>query len=299
MARVLVVDDSEVDRQLIGGLLEKDPDLEVAFADNGEEALASIERSIPDLILTDLVMPGKDGLELVAHLGETHPFVPVILVTSKGNEEIAVRALQQGAASYVPKHALAEDLAETIETALSAAAQRRGRSELMKAMRRHHCSFELGNHRALFVPLVGYLQESIASLGLLDEGSRTRVGVALEEALVNASEHGNLELDSALRQDDRAAYVALLAERLDTAPYCDRKIRVEAELSPELATFVVADEGSGFDWRDLPDPTDPRNLLKVSGRGVMLMRTFMDEVVFNEVGNQVTMVKRRVSGESL
>ena len=127
MARVLVVDDSEVDRQLIGGLLEKDPDLEVAFAGDGEEALASVEMSIPDLILTDLVMPGKDGLELVAQLRETHPFVPVILVTSKGSEEIAVRALQQGAASYVPKHALAEDLAETVETALSAAAQRRSR----------------------------------------------------------------------------------------------------------------------------------------------------------------------------
>jgi anti-sigma regulatory factor (Ser/Thr protein kinase) len=43
----------------------------------------------------------------------------------------------------------------------------------------------------------------------------------------------------------------------------------------------------------LPDPTDPENLLKVSGRGILLMRTFMDEVRFNDRGNEVTMVKRR------
>ena len=293
MARVLVVDDSDVDRQLIGGLLANDPDLDVVFASDGDEALASVEKSIPDLILTDLVMPGKGGLELVAELRESHPFVPVILVTSKGSEEMAVRALQAGAASYVPKRTLAEDLAETVETALSAAAQRRSRSELMKAMRSHHCSFELGNRRALFVPLVGYLQESLASLGLFDEGWRTRIGVALEEALVNASEHGNLELGSELRQDDREAYVSLLAERQEAVPYCERKIRVEVELSRDIASFAITDEGSGFDWRNLPDPTDPKNLLKVSGRGVMLMKTFMDEVVFNEVGNEVTMVKRR------
>ena len=58
------------------------------------------------------------------------------------------------------------------------------------------------------------------------------------------------------------------------------------------AVFVVRDEGPGFDPNSLPDPTDPENLLKPSGRGIMLIRTFMDAVSFNEKGNEVTMVKR-------
>jgi anti-sigma regulatory factor (Ser/Thr protein kinase) len=58
-------------------------------------------------------------------------------------------------------------------------------------------------------------------------------------------------------------------------------------------TYVISDDGSGFDTSSVPDPTDPGNLIKPSGRGLMLMRTFMDEVHFNETGNQVTMLKRR------
>lgn len=297
MTRILVVDDSEVDRRLIGGLLEADGDYEVDFAEDGNSALEAIENTMPDLILTDLVMPGKNGLELVAEIMEKHPFVPVILVTSRGNEEIAVKALQTGAANYVPKRTLAEDLLDTVETAVSNATQRRGRTELMKSMERWEAVFRLGNDRRTFPPLIDFLQEAMANLGTFNEGDRTRIGVALEESLVNAAEHGNLGLDSALRQDDRMGYVKLLAERLVADPYQDRRIVIEARITVSEASFVITDEGSGFDWSDLPDPTDPQNLLKVSGRGVMLMRTFMDEVSYNESGNQVRMLKRREASE--
>ena len=63
--------------------------------------------------------------------------------------------------------------------------------------------------------------------------------------------------------------------------------------------FVVRDEGHGFDAGNLPDPTDPHNIELASGRGVLLMRSFMDEVMFNETGNEVTMVKRsKISPDS-
>ena len=63
-------------------------------------------------------------------------------------------------------------------------------------------------------------------------------------------------------------------------------------MSQGNAEFVIEDQGSGFDPGSLPDPTDPANLERVSGRGVLLMRTFMDEVDFSERGNRVTMRKR-------
>jgi anti-sigma regulatory factor (Ser/Thr protein kinase) len=55
---------------------------------------------------------------------------------------------------------------------------------------------------------------------------------------------------------------------------------------------VIADEGPGFDVTAVPDPTDPENLLKPSGRGLLLIRSFMDEVYHNARGNSITMVKR-------
>jgi anti-sigma regulatory factor (Ser/Thr protein kinase) len=64
------------------------------------------------------------------------------------------------------------------------------------------------------------------------------------------------------------------------------------------ATFVIADQGSGFDASQLPNPSDPIVLERPSGRGILLMRTFMDEVHYNSTGNLVTLVKhRKASGK--
>jgi len=292
MTSVLVVDDSAVDRSLVGGLLRKNPDLAVDYAVNGAEALAKIEQEQPELVISDLIMPELDGLELVAAVRRKFPLVPVILMTSKGSEEIAVRALQAGASSYVPKRRLAGQLVSTVDNVLAASAAQRGHTRLMGCLTRSHFSFVLGNDCTLFRPLIAYLQESAGHLGLGDPVERTRLGVAMEEALANALYHGNLEVCSAMRDDDRGYFNEVERRRHDS-PYCDRRIYVEAELAREQARFVVRDEGNGFDPSTLPDPTDPENLEKSSGRGILLMRTFMDDVAFNEVGNEVRMLKRR------
>ena len=69
-------------------------------------------------------------------------------------------------------------------------------------------------------------------------------------------------------------------------------LRVTAELSPHEACFTVEDEGEGFNVQEIPDPCDPANLFKTSGRGVLLIYNIMDEVEYNAQGNRVKMVKR-------
>ena len=68
---------------------------------------------------------------------------------------------------------------------------------------------------------------------------------------------------------------------------------VRAELSRTEAAYVVRDEGPGFNPHGLPDPRDAANLEKASGRGLFLIRTFMDEVRYNASGNEITLIKRR------
>jgi serine/threonine-protein kinase RsbW len=63
-------------------------------------------------------------------------------------------------------------------------------------------------------------------------------------------------------------------------------------LSPKEACFTVEDEGEGFDIHEIPDPCDPANLFRTSGRGVLLIYNIMDEVEYNAQGNRVKMVKR-------
>jgi len=297
MPKILIVDDLATDRRLAGGLLEKDSDLSVEYANNGAEAIARIEQEPPDLVVTDLIMPEMTGLELVTAIRRNHPHIPVILMTSAGSEEIAAEALQKGAASYVPKRLLSQYLLETVKRLLAVAGQQRNRQRLLGCMSTSECSFELETDPSLVSLLVGYLSESIEHIGLFDETARLQVSVALEEALVNALYHGNLEVGSELRDTDEEAYRRLVKTRLETSPYRDRTISINARLTPEMAEFVIRDQGPGFDIHKLPDPTDPENLEKSYGRGVLLMQAFMDDVIYSAAGNEVTMRKHNTRSD--
>jgi CheY-like chemotaxis protein len=293
MHNVLVVDDSTVDRHLAGGLIQKMEGWRAAFAGNGVEALAAMEQHMPDLVLTDMLMPEMDGLELVQTIRVKYPRVPVILMTAHGSEDIAIQALQKGAASYVPKKSLARDLPETLDQVLSATQTDRNNRRIVDSLMRHETHFVMQNDSSLIAPLVGYLEDTLARIQLCEASGLMLLGVALHEALTNAIFHGNLELSSEVKEKDEKQYYRLAQERKTQDPYKDRRVFVTATLTRQEATFVVRDQGNGFDPATLPDPRDPANLERVSGRGLLLIQTFMDRVEHNELGNQITMVKHR------
>ncbi len=94
------------------------------------------------------------------------------------------------------------------------------------------------------------------------------VRLALEEAIVNAIKHGN-----------RMA--------------ADKNVHIVWEVNDDLVRVTIEDEGPGFDLHDIPDPTDEENLDKPGGRGIMLIRSFMSLVEYNDQGNRLTMEKIR------
>ncbi len=293
MATVLVVDDSAVDRKLAGGCLSN-RGFDVEFAENGADALKLIEQQSPDIVLTDLVMPEVDGLELVSQIKKSYRSLPVILMTAHGNEETAVRALKTGAANYVPKKNLSRDLEETVLNVLSVAQMEQAEQLVFDSLSRVELTFELGNDMGALRPLIAYMQSQMRQLHLCEESDVIRISTALQEALINAIEHGNLELDSALRELKDNTYSRLGTERRELDPYKDRKVHVTAVFDRDQATWTIRDEGEGFDPQTLPDPTDPANLQRVSGRGLLLIRTFMDEVSFGGHANEIRMTKRRI-----
>jgi CheY-like chemotaxis protein/anti-sigma regulatory factor (Ser/Thr protein kinase) len=285
------VDDSIVDRRLAGGLLEQQFACAVRYAVDGRDALRQLADQSPDLILTDLQMPHMNGLELVTAVKRDYPFTPVILMTAQGSEEIAAQALRQGAASYVPKRKLAEDLAPTVRRILLGAQEDRSQAQLMHYLERSESVFVLDNDPALIRSLVLHVQNQLRCLPLADETDRLRVGVALEEALNNACYHGNLQVGAGADKSDRRSYEQIAEQRRWQEPYQGRRIHVRASVSRDEAVFVVRDEGPGFDVSRLPADTAVAE--EGMGRGVILMRTIMDEVVYNAAGNEVTLIKRR------
>ena len=285
MTTVLIVDDSAVDRLLAGGCL-KDSDLTVTYAANGREALDAITQSPPDVVVTDLLMPEVDGLELVQEVKSNWPTLPVVLMTAHGNEETAVTALRVGAASYVPKKNLTRDLEETVRNVLAVASSDEADRQVLHSLRKVELEFEIGNDLNGLRPLISHIQNHLREMEVCNDSDILRVSTALQEALMNAVEHGNLEMNSELREVGGEEYAKLGRSRRREEPYVSRRVHVSAKINRDRLTLVIRDGGNGFD----PDSL-PANVQKVSGRGLMLIRTFMDEVSFNEAANEITMVK--------
>jgi DNA-binding response OmpR family regulator len=294
MATVLVVDDSPIDRQLVGGLLQQDTDWSVIFAEDGASALASVKANPPDIVVTDLQMPEMSGLELVTSIRKGFSQVPVILMTGKGTEEIAVEALHAGAASYVPKRVLSTMLVDTVRRVLSSFQENRHHTDLMQRVTVRTESYEIENEVNLLLSLSRHVQQALSEAWGLDRTDRLRIGTALEEALLNSLYHGNLGVSSELKEVDHDEFYKQANERKVAPPWCDRRVRVQLRITLNEMEVSIRDEGDGFDPSKLPDPTDPENLDRPCGRGVMLMRAFMDDVRYNATGNEVTLVRQRI-----
>ena len=108
----------------------------------------------------------------------------------------------------------------------------------------------------------------IAAKSGFDEDDCGRISMAVREATVNAILHGN---------------------RFDPA----KRVTLAFQSTPDAVTVAVRDEGAGLDPSTVPDPLAPENLLRESGRGIFLIRAFMDEVHFRDLspGNEITMIK--------
>jgi serine/threonine-protein kinase RsbW len=100
-----------------------------------------------------------------------------------------------------------------------------------------------------------------------DADSQFAIKLALEEALINAIKHGN---------------------KLDKGKH----VRVEWQISPAAVEITIEDEGPGFDRKKVPNPTDETNLEKLTGRGILLIESYMSDVQWSNGGRRVKLVKK-------
>ena len=190
--------------------------------------------------------------------------------TEAAPESEVVRSFKMSVTSSRPRRAIGE-LHDIIEKTLTFKLKRIDSSKKAIAVR-EKIDLELPNDLTLMNAVLEYLLDRVDKLGLV-EVEQSNLYVALDEAFVNAVKHGN-------RNDP------------------EKLLRVTAELSAREAIFTIEDEGDGFDVREIPDPTDPANLFKSSGRGVLLIYNIMDEVEYSHGGAKLKMVKRPHNGSA-
>lgn len=293
MPSLLVINANSATRQTLLDLLSAQPDWESQSAASMSQGLDMLAAGVFEMVVADLQLVAEDEKANLAALMAGDAYRPVLLTGTDGTVDQVVGALHAGAAGFIHTNRLDNELVDHITRVLNAAKRNKTQARLLECMSSSTSQFELENDPTLLPALLVRFQASAAMFGVCDESDRTRIGMALEEALSNALYHGNLEVSSDLRQESLTRYYDMAADRREQSPYRERKIHITETLTAESATFVIRDEGPGFDTSNVHDDPDPDDLEAVSGRGLMLMKAFMDEVSYNEKGNEVTLVKYR------
>src|ERR1044071_6973311 len=262
--RILIVDNNDDLRATLEQVLRELGHEVVATGDRAT-ALEREDLDEFDLIISDLTEDEHSGMQLLSEIKRKRLMGPVVVSSDEAQQPGVVKAFKMGAANFLRQPYNKEELRDIVEKTLSYKLRFVDDLKILPYVR-EKIDFELPSDVTLMNGVLQYLVERVSKLGLI-KPERSNLFIALDEAFVNAVKHGN-------RNDPR------------------KLVRITAELSSREARFTVEDEGDGFNVQEIPDPCDPANLFKASGRGVLLIYNIMDEVQYNERGNRLTMVKR-------
>lgn len=287
VTHVLLVDDSETDRLLFRRLMEKEPKTVVDVVPSGRAALAAIESKAFDAVVTDMQMPELNGLELTRAIRSLHPELPVVLLTGMGSEQLAIKALRDGASGYVAKSLAAELLVETVQRVVTLVRTRSGIDRLAPIADSVNIQLSLRNDLAALPGVVTMAQSLAKGISQTSSTGIIQLGAAVDAALSNALFRGNLQIDGHLPRDEQ---ISLMQSRVRQIPYRNRRIKVRISLRHGELRIVVSDNGDGFDHREYSE-MGLSLAGRRTGRGLFMMWAFMDRVIFNHAGNRVTLVK--------
>lgn len=229
--------------------------------ENRDDAVDLLESENFDLIVTDL-----DGENLQSSKNGNAESAECLPEEIEDAPRSNIKAFKICISNYKNENFSEDELKYFVETVLNLKARSVDKKAVIQEWH-EKIEFEVPSYVSLMHDILNYLMKRVEKSGVVNPET-SNLFVALDEAFVNAVKHGN----------------KFNAEKL---------VRITAEVSKEEARFTIEDEGDGFNVNEIPDPRNPENLFKTSGRGVLFIHNIMDEVTYNERGNRLTMVKRK------
>jgi two-component system, OmpR family, response regulator len=269
---VLIVDDERDTNDILASLV-KARDFEPVQLYAGSQVAAAVQTQPPDLILLDLMLPDLDGFEVCDQLKRNREtnLIPVIMVTALHDANHRAAGVRVGANGYLTKPFTAEQFFETIDKALA------WRKEHEQRGTYGEIHFDVRSEAGYLQQVNDMLSDLFAHTPLTERQIKD-LRQAVMEMGGNAIEWGHKK---------NADLVLTIVYRID----------------PEAVTLIIRDQGPGFNPQQIPhaasdeDPIghlDLRNDLGIreGGFGIMLARGLVDEFRYNDLGNEVTMIKR-------
>jgi len=233
----------------------------VTVVENRQDAVKIENIDDFDVVITDLDVENFEAVASLNGNGISH-CLPAAVEVHEGEH---IKAFKMSAKGFRRDGFNEEELKNLVATVLDYKIRFVDKVDYIRDLH-ENIEFELPSAISLMHIVLDYLLKRVEKLGVI-KSEQSNLFVALDEAFVNAVKHGN---------------------KFDAA----KNVRITAEVSKQEARFTIEDEGEGFDVTAIPDPLDPMNLFKTSGRGVLFIYNIMDEVKYNERGNRLTMVKK-------
>ena len=266
---------------------------------NAEEALEMIrEKSKIALLITDIDLPGISGIDLLKIVRETEPGIPVVIITGLRTLDSAISAIKHGAYDFITKPFELGEVRKVVEKVLRYRSSSEKRRQIFKFTDAFSIKFDIPTNQ-LDASMAGeHFARFLLNTGFCKADEFHQFYVAFTETLINAVEHGNLELSSSIKEDDFEKiklFEELRSSRLKDPHYGKRRVSITFLYNQDCFSLTVTDQGKGFNWREYV--TDKNQFFHVSakpyGRGFMLIHHVIDEVYFNEAGNSITLVKSK------
>lgn len=271
---LLIVDDTPSMHALVKSML-KGTSWNPESANSGEEALTRLQERSYDVILTDIVMPGMDGLSLLRRIAEIHPDASVLVMTGENRPDRIVGSIRGHAFGYLSKPFSKEQLTEALADA--------------RAMRMEPDDIEVLSDKPDWIAVRARCKLDVAGRLVrffrelpsdLDQKKRDAAAMAFRELLINAVEHGG---------------------KLDPT----QKVELHFIRTNTSIVYYVRDPGEGFSFDKLAHaaiahPGDPTEHIKIredlgirpGGFGLLILNRFADELIYNAKGNEVFLIKR-------
>lgn len=296
MKTVLIADDEEIILSLVQEYLAEFG-YNVLTTTNGDDALKLIKENPKiDLILTDVKMDKISGLELLKLVKDFRKDLPVIIISGYKTIDNTIEALRFGAVDFITKPFNLSDLKKVVDRIFSSREKEDFIKKLVHYNKKLAVVYQFVTRELDTEAVSRYLSDLLIQYKVCNPGEATQFYIVFNEAIVNAVEHGSLELPSELKKDDISEkdFVREKEKRLKDDKYGLKKISISLEILEEKFIFSVEDEGPGFDYQKiLQSLNDPVPNLDAYGRGFMFMMHMMDNIDFNDKGNKIILTKFR------
>lgn len=288
--KILIVEDDKNSRLYLENLL-KINNYKYRSAVNGLAGLDMFEKYKPDVVISDIQMPIMDGLELLEAIRDKKSDAIVVITTAYGTENYAIQALHLGANNYLKKPVRSYDLIPLLKKYEAVLKSKFTGEKLPGKMIFRKYRMEFLTSIELIPMIVDRL--IIEAYCELPNNDRINVELGLVEMITNAVEHGNLEITYHEKQDalNKNTFSHLYNKKLNNPKYKNKKIYIDFKADNKGYEWKITDEGKGFNWNNLPDPTNNNNILKLNGRGIFITKFLFDELEYSGKGNIVRVKK--------